>query len=228
MSEDTIHRNWKERWRQYVRAAGARHRPCTPESAEKEPDFDKDMLEKHQGLLKYESSILIQMKTGKIGLKAFLYKKGIPDMETPFCSCSQALETATHLAIECQETTEERRKLSIEIAAPMHTRHNFDLALKDPLMAGKVAKWMLRLGHLYQYKLAIHIDGESEELQKTEVGTAKKSRKHSATAIQETCSKASPTRDRTATRRHNNIEGQTACRADEPRGRRARGAPQQC
>ncbi len=70
-------------------------------------------------------------------------------MEIPLYNCNQVPETAVHLAIECQEITEERWRLSAEIAAPICTRYNFNLVLKDPLMAEKVVKWMLRLGHLY-------------------------------------------------------------------------------
>ncbi len=57
------------------------------------------------------------------------------------------------------------------------TKYNFDLVLKNLLMIGKVVKWMLKLGHLYQYRLMIYIDRESEELQKIKVKTVKKSRK---------------------------------------------------
>ncbi len=96
-------------------------------------------------------------------------------MEMLFCNYSQILEITIHLAIKCWKTTKERQKLSIEIATPIYTRYNFDLVLKDPLMARKVAKWMLRLGHLHQYRLVIYINRESEELQKVEVRTAKKS-----------------------------------------------------
>ncbi len=92
-------------------------------------------------------------------------------------------EMAAHLAIEGRETTKERRRLSTEIVVPIHIRYDFDLALKDLLMTKKVTKWILRLGHLYQYRLAIHIDRESKELQKTEMKTTKKSQKHNITTI---------------------------------------------
>ncbi len=121
------------------------------------------------------------MKTEKIGLKAFLHRRDVSDMETPLYNCSQMSETATHLTIEYQKTTEERQKLNTEITMPIHTRYDFDLTLKNLLMTRKVMKWMLKLGHLHQYRLAIHIGGESEELQKMKVETAKKNRKHSAT-----------------------------------------------
>ncbi len=85
------------------------------------------------------------------------------------------LETAAHLAIEYWETTEERRRFNTEIAMSICIRHDFDLVLKNLLMIKKIAKWMLRLGYLYQYKLAIYIGRESEELQKAEMKTTKKS-----------------------------------------------------
>ncbi len=135
------------------------------------------------------------MRTGKIGLKAFLHRRNIPDMETLFYNCNQVPETATHLAIEYQETTEERRRLSIEITVPICIRYDFDFVLKDLLMAGKVAKWMLRLRYLYQYRLVIYIGGESEELQKTEVRAVKKSQKRSITAVRETYSRVLSARD---------------------------------
>ncbi len=174
-SENTVCRDWEERWRQCVRVAGMRCRSCVSESAEREPDFDKDVFEKHRDLLKYKNSVLIQMRIGKIRLKAFFHRRSISDVETLFYNCSQVPEMAIHLAIECQETTEEKWRLNIEITVLIYIRYNFDLVLKDLLMAGKVIKWMLKLGHLHQYRLAIYIDGESEELQKTEIKTAKKS-----------------------------------------------------
>ncbi len=135
------------------------------------------------------------MRTGKIGLKAFLHRRGVPNMETSFYNCNQTPETATHLAIEYQETTKERQRLNAEIATPICIRYDFDLALKDPLMIGKVTKWMLKLGHLYQYRLVIYIDKESEELQKAEMKAAKKNWKYNAIAIWETHNRIPPIRD---------------------------------
>ncbi len=80
------------------------------------------------------------MKTGKIGLKAFLYKRDIPDIEISFCNCNQMLETIAYLTIEYQEITKERRRLSIKITISIHIRYNFDLVLKDPLITEKIAK----------------------------------------------------------------------------------------
>ncbi len=99
---------------------------------------------------------------------------------------------------------------------PIYIKHDFYLVLKDPLITGQVAQWMLKLVHLYQYKLALYIGGESEELQKMEMEAVKKNWKYNIAAIQEICNRVLPTRDRTVIRRYNNIEGQTIYRTDKP------------
>jgi hypothetical protein len=48
------------------------------------------------------------MRTGKIGLQAFLFERRVPDVMTPVCSCGiDGRETACHVAAYCQleETT---------------------------------------------------------------------------------------------------------------------------
>ncbi len=95
-------------------------------------------------------------------------------METLFYNCNQMLETAIYLAIEYQKTTKKRWRFNVEIMASIYIRYDFDLILKDLLITGKVAKWILKLGCLYQYKLMIYIDRESEELQKMKMKTVKK------------------------------------------------------
>ncbi len=80
------------------------------------------------------------MKTGKIGLKVFLHKRDIPDIEIPFCNCNQMSKTAVYLAIEYQETIKKKQRLNIEITISIYIRYDFDLILKDLLMTGKVTK----------------------------------------------------------------------------------------
>ncbi len=155
------------------------------------------------------------MRIRKIGLKAFLYKRGVSDIEILFCNCSQMSKTAVYLVIECWEIIEERWRFNAEITMSMYIRHDFDLVLKDLLMAGKVVKWILRLGYLYQYRLAIYIDRKSEELQKAEMEAVKKSRKCNIAVVWEIYNKISSTKDRIVIRKHNNIKGQIACGTDE-------------
>lgn len=65
--------------------------------ANREPNVK--MLSAHKGLHKAESSIITQVLTGKIGLRKFLYERGVPGMPSPDCPCGQAKETPKHVTI---------------------------------------------------------------------------------------------------------------------------------
>ena len=55
----------------------------------------------HPGLSKASSSILTQVRTGKIGLAAFLCSKWVAGFPTPACSCGSQWETARHVVLDC-------------------------------------------------------------------------------------------------------------------------------
>ena len=58
-------------------------------------------LQLHTGLLKAQSSILTQVRTGKIGLAAFLCKRWVPGFPTLACSCGAQWEIARHVVVAC-------------------------------------------------------------------------------------------------------------------------------
>ncbi len=159
-----LHRDWLNRWERRANALQARRQRNYREPAEAVPDLSIDPLEKHRGLLKHESSTLIQMRTGKIGLNSFLFRRRVPDIESPLCSCEQAAETVQHLVTSCILRSTEQEELRAELASPMRTSRDLDIALQDPGTAGKVAKWMLRIGRLHEFRLAREIGGETGEL----------------------------------------------------------------
>ena len=60
-------------------------------------------LKRYKGLYKYESTLLIQARIGKIGLQAFLFERRVPDI-TILLYCYRIVpETAAHLILDCPE-----------------------------------------------------------------------------------------------------------------------------
>jgi hypothetical protein len=88
--------HWKRRWVQNTGESPGNRRD-TARAAH--PIFSYDTLKKHQHLCKHESSLLTQIRTGKVGLRAFLFERKVPEVATPRCPCREALETAAHLVL---------------------------------------------------------------------------------------------------------------------------------
>ena len=95
--EAAAEQTWRRRWQnEYEKAV--RRRPRRHKEAADTPLFTEEAVRRHDGLRKAESSVLVQARTGKIGLRDFLFQRRVPDTVTPLCSCSSGeRETAEHL-----------------------------------------------------------------------------------------------------------------------------------
>ena len=106
------------------------------------------------------------MRTGKIGLRAFLYGRRVPDIESPLCRCGIGDETPLHLATACPGTERQRANLRRELGEKAFTdRAGFDAATADGDTGRVIARWLLRLGRLKEFRLAMRLahDSSNEE-----------------------------------------------------------------
>ena len=118
-------------------------------------DFQARKLHKH--LTKAKSSLLVQTRTGAIGLGAFLFSRRVPSQPSPWCSCGEGRETVAHLVVRCSEVAAERELLLVRIADERELR----LQLADKPNAPKIVSWLLSLGRLKEYRLALELQQES-------------------------------------------------------------------
>ena len=100
----------------------------------------------HEQLKKAESSVLlVQARTGRIGLAHFLNKARVPGYETPACRCGLGDETAEHLLLHCQLETERRQwRRSTRLR---------DL-ISEPRNTATTARWIIQSGRIGQFQLA--------------------------------------------------------------------------
>ena len=83
---------WKEEW------LTARHGNTLRQVL---PRLDKKSLQLYRGLTKNLSSVLIQMRTGKIRLSAYLHSIRVND--TDVCQCGEAPQTVAHVLMDCRD-----------------------------------------------------------------------------------------------------------------------------
>ncbi len=150
-------------WEDKVRTIRTRRRSGYVEPSE-ERCVEKNPLTKHKGFLKHESSVFIQIQTGKIDLNGFLFKRCISDATTSFYSCKRATETPAHLALDYPLTEEVRERLNRDLTpSTLRSQYNFEAATKHPQRAKTLARWFLSLGRLASFRLALELGGQSKE-----------------------------------------------------------------
>jgi len=151
---------WENRWRRQIDGQPTR-------LADKDPPsllFTNKSLRKHQDLTKAQSSLLIQARTGAIGLRDFLFKRQVPGFPTPYCSCGEGRETVEHLVVWCLTPPKPRTWLRTEI----RTHRDLSLVLqgrgpRNRWLLRKVLGWLMDSGRLLEYGLARKLELEAEE-----------------------------------------------------------------
>jgi hypothetical protein len=149
---EAVSRDWRKRWDWSYRKA-ARRRPERDKEPADTPDFEKP-LRKHGNLRKHESSLLVQIRTGKVGLRAFLFQRGVPTVPSPHCECGEGRETAEHVVLRCPLLLYERRMLLARLPAPLRTSRDFAEATANKNHAKTIVRWLLSTGRLQEYRVA--------------------------------------------------------------------------
>ena len=115
------------------------------------PQPDKKGLMIHTKLKKSQSSLLVQTRTGKIGLRSFLYTRKIVEDER--CKCGHTSQTVRHILMECPNFNrlrqeiwkEERRKEPFRVV-------EWKKMLTYPPYTKKAIDFMRRTRLLKQYQ----------------------------------------------------------------------------
>ena len=114
----------------------------------------RDILEIHKGLDKQLSSLVVQMRTGKIGLRKFLYERRVPGVEDKGCDlCGQGEQTVHHILSTCRKFRAERESTWKEEEKGYAWRNiTTKSMLTSPQYARKAAIFMKNTGLLGLFK----------------------------------------------------------------------------
>lgn len=77
-----------------------------------DPTPTKGVLQLHNELHKAESALLVQSRTGRIGLARFLYSRKVPGITSAQCQCRAGEETPRHMALFCNREANRRHQLT--------------------------------------------------------------------------------------------------------------------
>lgn len=86
-------KRWHDEWKEEVKGKALRRVAATP---------SKQILGLHKGLHREVSSVLTQIRTEKVGLRAFLFDRHVPGIDEARCECGGRRQTARHILEECR------------------------------------------------------------------------------------------------------------------------------
>lgn len=109
----------------------------------------KKTLRYWQGLRKATALVLIQLRTGKIGLGAYLKK--INRRDSGRCSCDEGNQTVKHVLLECSLLADLRHNIRTVLSRKNVQMTTLDSLLKSELARTEVAQFMMNTGLLGQF-----------------------------------------------------------------------------
>ncbi|KAJ6032769.1 hypothetical protein N7540_003501 [Penicillium herquei] len=114
---------------------------------------EKKNLKIFEGLPKHYTSILVQMRSMRIGLKHFLYK--IKEADSDECGCGEGSQTPRHVLLQCPKYIDLRETLINKLMAKTDLRPSqldYEAIMSHPQAARYVAEFMIQTGLLGQFR----------------------------------------------------------------------------
>ena len=139
---------WKENYRKKEQVLWPGTDPGNCQTIPEDTPLNRAVLKLHSGLRKAESSVLVQARTGRIGLLKFLYNRKVPGVLSAQCRCRNGEETPRHMALFCIEEAGRRQHLRAG------RRLDYQQLIGTSGGARRLAEWLIRSGRLGQFSLA--------------------------------------------------------------------------
>jgi hypothetical protein len=105
----------------------------------------KQVLQLHRGQPKWKSALIIQLRTGKIGLNQFLFRRKVPGIESTGCPCNEGPHTPQHVLLTCHTHRDLRRQFNIRPGIPLGE------LLGQPELAKTAAEFIKATNILHQF-----------------------------------------------------------------------------
>ena len=139
-----LYEKWGEEWRNETRGRALFKIAPSP---------TRKALHIHDKLPKWVSSLMVQMRTGKIGHRKFLYERKVPDVEDARCGCRRGEKTVRHILTECPRFKEMRRTMWAREARKARLNWiDLRTILTTPTYVKKAALFMQKTDLLGQFR----------------------------------------------------------------------------
>ena len=138
---------WKEKWENIAKGR---------EIAKYYPEPTEKALELYINRPRIASTAIIQLRTAKIGLKLFLYKRKVPNID-PLCECGLENESVEHFLLKCSKWAKYRE----DILEDYSQKSTKDI-LSNRQGSYRAARFLIATKRLEQFSQTKDLEAEEE------------------------------------------------------------------
>jgi len=145
-----IREKWKDKWdKQY---------PTSPDPTRAQYLWRKDGIKLYRNLTRAQGSLAIQLRSGKLGLRAYLFQVKARDITSSSCPCGWRFQTIKHVLFYCPKYLQQRAELWTQIP-------NTDLRtlLADKKYLKAITRWMIKHTVIAQYATASTLQAQIDQ-----------------------------------------------------------------
>jgi hypothetical protein len=103
----------------------------------------------HRGLNRAQSSLATQLRTEHIGLRAYLHRRRVPEVESPACLCGYQSQNVKHVLTRCDRWSSNRGSW-----LQLLTSSQYHCLLQDSKNISHITRWIIQEGFFKQFQLA--------------------------------------------------------------------------
>ncbi|KAI1002793.1 hypothetical protein K3495_g5411 [Podosphaera aphanis] len=124
---------------------------------QKRLNFKDTSSELHRHLTRAQSSIATQIRSEHIGFNSYLYRRKVPGVDDPSCTCGFPSRNVEHMIMACLRWSEG----SAEVWRKAKER-SFKAMMNGPKDIARITRWIIKEGWLEQFRLAENVGNTIE------------------------------------------------------------------
>ncbi|KAI1004596.1 hypothetical protein K3495_g3619 [Podosphaera aphanis] len=124
---------------------------------QKRLNFKDTPSELHRYLTRAQSSIATQIRSEHIGFNSYLYRRKVPGVDDPSCTCGFPSQNVEHMIMACSRWSKGRAEVWRKAK-----ERSFKAMMNSPEDIARITRWIIKEGWLEQFRLAKNVENTIE------------------------------------------------------------------
>ncbi|KAI1003950.1 hypothetical protein K3495_g4261 [Podosphaera aphanis] len=120
-------------------------------------NFKDTPSELHRNLTRAQSSIATQIRSEHIGFNSYLYRRKVPGVDDPSCTCGFPSQNVEYMIMACPRWSKGRAEVWRKAK-----ERSFKAMMNSPEDIARITQWIIKEEWLEQFRLAENVENTTE------------------------------------------------------------------